>query len=170
MTLNDFYAFAATHHSQVIFFFALVPFAALLAGFMEREEGHLPPWNYLYSAMLYLVAIPAIFSIGLTAYRWLFERGSIMEADLVLQIVPVISLLLTVLVIRRQVPLRDLPGFGRLSSLVLLITAGLVLLWGIDRTRIILFSRLPMQYLVLVFLLVLVGLWQGVKGVKGVRN
>ncbi|CAH0998849.1 hypothetical protein LEM8419_00164 [Neolewinella maritima] len=167
MTLNDFYAFAASHHSQVVFYFALVPFAALLAGFMERREGHLPPWNYLYSAMLYLVAIPAVFSVGLTAYRWLFERSSIMEADLVLQIVPVISLILTVLFIRRQVSLRALPGFGRLSGLVLLIAAGLILLWGIDRTRIILFSQLPMQYLVAVFLLLLIVLRYGFKRVVG---
>ena len=161
MTLNDFYAFAAGHPTQVVFYFALVPFAALLAGFMDREESHLPPWNYLYSAMLYLVAVPAIFSAGLTVYRWSFERSSIMEADLLLQVLPIVSLILTVLFIRRQVALRDLPGFGRLSGLVLLIAATLLLLWGIDRTRIILFSRMPMEFLVAVVLVLLIVLRYG---------
>ena len=156
MTLNDLLNYAAGHPEAVIFYFALVPFAALLAGLMERKEGHLPPWNYLYSAMLYLVAVPATLSAGLLAYQWLFERGSILDVDLLLQGVPIISFFVTAYIIRRQVYLRGLPGFGRLGGLVLMIFATLVLLWIIDRTRIVLFSGFKIQYLLLCFLLLLV--------------
>ena len=155
MTFNDLLDYAAGHPDVILFYFALIPFAALLAGFMEREESHLPPWNYLYSTLLYLVAIPAILSVSLMAYGWLFERGSILETDLLLQVVPIASFFLTVYVIRRQVYLPGLPGFGRLGGLVVMIFATLVILWAVDRTRIVLFSGLKIQYLLLVFLALL---------------
>ncbi len=155
MTLNDFFRFASDHHTEVIFYFALIPFAALLAGFMEREEGHLPPWNFLYSTMLYLVAIPATLSVALTVYRWLFERGSILEADLLLQFLPVASFLLTLFIIRDQVSVRALPGFGRLGGLIGMIAAALAIMWVVDRIHFVVFSRMKMQYLVLIFLLLL---------------
>ncbi|MGB3800220.1 MAG: hypothetical protein WA952_10430 [Lewinella sp.] len=152
MTLNDLLQYAADHPDAVIFYFALIPFAALLAGLMERNENHLPPWNYLYSTLLYLVAIPAILSAALMAYQWLFERGSILDTDLVLQGIPIASFFATAYIIRRQVYMPALPGFGRLGGLVLMIFATLVILWAIDRTRIVVFSGLKIQYLLLVFL------------------
>ncbi|PPK85174.1 hypothetical protein CLV84_2066 [Neolewinella xylanilytica] len=156
MTLNDLLRYAADHPDAVIFYFTLIPFAALLAGFMEREESHLPPWNYLYSALLYLVAVPAILATGLMAYKWLFERGSILDADLVLQGVPIASFFGTAYIIRRQVYMPGLPGFGRLGGLVVMIFATLVILWIIDRTRIVVFSGFKIQYLLVVFLLLLI--------------
>ena len=82
MTLNDLFEYALANPWNVVFYFCLIPFAALLAGWMEREEGHLPPWNYLYSVLIYLVAVPAILSVAYNVYRWLFERGSILNANL----------------------------------------------------------------------------------------
>ncbi len=155
MTLTDFFRFASEHHAEVLIYFTLIPFAALLAGFMEREEGQLPPWNFLYSTLLYLVAVPAILSVALTVYRWLFERGSILEADLLLQFLPVASFLITWLIVRDQVSVRALPGFGRLSGLVGMIVAALVVMWVVDRIHFVVFSRMKMQYLVLAFLLLL---------------
>ena len=156
MTLNDLLTYAAEHPDAVLFYFALVPFAALLAGLMEREEGHLPPWSYLYSAMLYLVAIPAVLSGALLIYHLLFGRGTITGDDLLLQWVPIFSFFLTAYIIRRQVYLRGLPGFGRLGGLVVMIFAALVVLWAIDRARIVPFGGLKIQYLLLLFLLLLI--------------
>ena len=152
MTLNDFFRYAELHPWNVLFYFALIPFAALLAGWMEREEGHLPPWNYLYSTLVYLVAVPAILSIGLSVYKWLFERGSIMNANLTLQVVPVFSMLLTFFIIKQNVRIERLPGFGKLSGVVMMIAGALMIMWFIDRIRIVVFSYMPIQYLLLIFL------------------
>lgn len=152
MTLTDFQYFAATHSGQVIFYFAVIPFAAMLAGWMEADEAHLPPWNYLYSCLLYLTAIPAIVSIALTVYHWLFERGSIMEVDLMLLLLPIGSFILTAFIIKTQVPLRVLPWFGGLGGMVIMIVATVAIIWVIDRTRLVNFSLVKVQYLVLIFL------------------
>lgn len=155
MTLNDLFQYALDHPANVLFYFTLIPFAALLAGWMEREEGHLPPWNYLYSTLVYLVAVPAILSVAYSVYKWLFERASILDANLMLQALPIISMLLTFFIIKRLVRVEDLPGFGRLGGLVMMISAAIIIMWFIDRVRIVVFSYMPIQYLLVIFLVLL---------------
>ncbi len=154
MTLAEAFQYASDNPSYIVFYFAIVPFAALLAGWMEREEGHLPPWNYLYSALIFMVSIPGILAIGLGVYKWLFERRSIMDTNVLLQILPIASMLLTFFIVKSQVKIDSLPGFYRLSGLVMMISAAMAIMWFIDKVRIIVFSYMPVQYL-LIFLLVL---------------
>lgn len=155
MTLGEAFEYVSTNPDYILFYFAIVPFAALLAGWMERDEGHLPPWNYLYSSLIYLVAIPAILAIGFGVYKWLFERRSIMDTNLLLQVLPVVSMLATFFIVKRNVDVKSLPGFERLGGLVMMITAAMSIMWFIDRVKIIVFSYLPIQYLLLIFLVLL---------------
>lgn len=154
MTLQEAFNYAGDNPSYILFYFAIIPFAALLAGIMEREEGHLPPWNYLYSSLIFMVAIPGILAIGLGVYKWLFERSSIMQTSMILQVLPIVSMLVTFFIIKRNVRIDSLPGFHRLGGLVMMISAAMAIMWFIDKVRIIVFSYMPIQYL-LIFLLVL---------------
>ena len=156
MTLQQLFDYALANPANVLFYFALIPFAALLAGWMEREEGHLPPWNYMYSTLIYLVAVPAILSVAYTIYRWLFERNSIMDANLLLQILPVASMLLTFFIVKRNVRIDALPGFDRLGGLVLIISAAMAIMFVLDRIILVAFIRLPVHYLLIMFLVLLV--------------
>jgi hypothetical protein len=61
---------------------------------------------------------------------------------------------ITISIIRRNVPLSYIPGSERISSLMLLIGATLVLMYIIDRTRIFVLVNVPVG----AFLLILVGL------------
>ncbi|MBC6994410.1 hypothetical protein QWY85_01645 [Neolewinella lacunae] len=167
MTLNDLFQYALDHPANVLFYFGLIPFAALLAGWMEREEGHLPPWNYLYSILVYLVAVPAILAVAYSVYKWLFERGSILDANLMLQVLPVASMLLTFFIIKKQVRIESLPGFGRLGGLVTMIAAAMVIMWFLDRVHIVTFTYLPIQYLLLIFLVLLFFIRLGWRRVAG---
>lgn len=155
MTLNDLFRYALDNPVNVLFYFLLVPFAALLAGWMEREEGHLPPWNYLYSTLVYLVAVPAILSVAYSIYKWLFERGRIGDTNLLLQILPIASMLLTFYIVKRNVRIDALPGFNRLSGLVMMITAVMAVMWLLDKVRLIVFSYMPIHYLLIIFLVLL---------------
>lgn len=156
MTLNDLFQYTLDNPLNVVFYFCLIPFAALLAGWMEREEGHLPPWNYLYSTLIYLVAVPAILSVAYNIYKWMFERGSIMNTNLLLQVLPVASMLLTFYIVKRQVRIEALPGFDRLGGLVLIISGAMAIMWFMDKVRIIAFTYFPIHYLLIIFLVLLV--------------
>ena len=156
MTLQQLFDYALANPSNLVFYFCLIPFAALLAGWMEREEGHLPPWNYMYSTLIYLVAVPAILAVAYTIYRWLFERESIMNTNLLLQILPIASMLLTFYIVKKNVRIEALPGFDRLGGLVLIISGAMAIMWFMDKVRIIAFTYFPIHYLLIIFLVLLV--------------
>ena len=58
----------------------------------------------------------------------------------------------TLLLIRRNVDLKDVPGFEKISGLILVITATLALMWFIDRTHIWVISFLPFWQAMLIFI------------------
>lgn len=164
MTLREFFDYLGAHPLTVVGFFLLIPLIALLAGWMGRGEGHLSPWRYLYSLLVYAVCIPGIFSITLSVYLFLFERGgSIMNLNLLTQVAPALSMILTLGIIRQNTPFESIPGFGKLSSLMMTIGAVFVLMYLLDRTHLIAFVRVPVQYLVLIVVGLLVVLRFGFK-------
>src|SRR5690606_23579470 len=117
MTLAEFFTWTGAHPGLVLGYFIAIPLIALIAYVFSRGEGHLSPWRYLFAILIYLVAIPGIFAVTLSIYLFLFERRSIMETNLFTQVLPVLSMLGTFLLVRRQVSLRHIPGMDRLSSL-----------------------------------------------------
>ena len=164
MTLREFFDYLSTHPLAIMGFFLLIPLIALMAGWMGRGEGHLSPWRYLYSLLVYAVCIPGIFSVTLSLYLFLFERGgSIMNLNLLTQVAPALSMILTLGIIRRNTPCESIPGFGKLSSLMMTIGAVFVLMYLLDRTHLIAFVSVPVQYLVLIVVGLLVVLRIGFK-------
>ena len=108
MPLPDFLDLVDDRTTAFISYFALLPFTALLTGFMDRRESRLPPWNYLSSALLFGAAIPAVAALGLLGYSSTQDYA----VRPLVYLLPLVSLVLTVLFLRRQVPLSALPGLG----------------------------------------------------------
>lgn len=163
MTLEEFFQKIADNPAYVIFYFSIIPLTALLAGWMGKGEGHISPWKYLYSTLIYMVCVPGIFAVTLSIYFFLFERRSVLETDVFIQILPVISMVATLLIVRRNVRLEYIPGFDKLSGLITMISATLAIMWFIDRTRIIAFTFVPFQYVILIFVVLLIAIRFGWK-------
>ena len=163
MTLEEFFQKIADNPAYVIFYFTIIPLTAVLAGWMGKGEGHISPWKYLYSTLIYMVSVPGIFAVTLSIYFFLFERRSIMDTDVFIQILPVISMVVTSLIIRRNVRLEHIPGFDKLSGLIMMISATLAIMWFIDRTHIIVFTHIPFMYVILIFAALLVAIRIGWK-------
>ncbi len=155
MTLQELFDYFADHPKLILEYFILIPVLALVAGALDKDEGHYFPWNYIYAVLIYLVAIPGIFAITLNVYIFLFEKRNIMATDLSTQVLPVVSMIFTLWIIRKNVILDYIPGFDRLSGLMMLIAAALALMWLVDRFRVIAFTQIRFQYVIL-FLLALI--------------
>ena len=151
MTLQELLHYLSTHPLIVLAYFTLIPAVALLAGLFDEERGHLAPWNYTYAALIYAVSVPGIFALSLDVYSVLIEKRSIFQIDLLTQVLPVASMILTLLIIRRNVDLDFIPGFDRLSGLMMIITAAMIIMWAVDRVRLVVFSRLNIAYVFLIF-------------------
>jgi hypothetical protein len=152
MTLGEFFNWTADHPSLLISFFIAVPVIAVLAGLFSKGEGHLSPWKYLYSTLIYLVAIPGIFAVTLSVYLFLFERRSIMDTNLVTQVLPILSMIATILIIKKNVSLDLVPGFDKISGLIIIIAALISLMWIIDKTHIYSITFMPFYVVVLILL------------------
>ena len=135
----------------IVAYFFLIPITALVAGILGKGEGHLSPWKYLYSTLVYLICVPGILAITLSVYLFLFERRSVFDTDIFTQILPVLSMVGTLLLIRKNVPLERIPGFGKMSGLIMMILTTLFVMWILDKTRLIAFSYIPFQYVILMF-------------------
>jgi hypothetical protein len=152
MTLGEFFEWASLHSTFLFLFFIAVPLIALLAGVFSRGEGHLPPWNYLYSVLIYLVSLPGIFAVTLSIYFFLFERRPIMETNLSTQVLPVLSMAVTILIIKKQVDLDLVPGFDKISGLIIVIATLMCLMWIIDKTHIYSITFMPFYVVILILL------------------
>lgn len=154
MTLKEFFELLAENPALILAYFLLIPITAAIAGFMGKGEGHITPWKYLYSALVYLVCVPGIFAITLNIYLFLFEKQSIFDSDIYTQIIPILSMVVTLLIAKNNVVLEQIPGFGKVSGLFMLIFAVLVIMWIVDRTRIfvVAFTYMPFYYVGLIFI------------------
>lgn len=156
MTLQEFFRYLGDNPAYILFFFGMLPATALLSGILGKGEGHLSPWKYLYATLVYLACVPGIFAVTLNIYLFLFERRSVMEMDIYSQILPVLSMVLTLFLIKNNVSLDKVPGFGKLSGLIMMITATLGLMWILDRTRIWVISFVRFEVVILIFVVLLV--------------
>ena len=160
MTLQDFFNLLSENPIWLLAYFILLPFTAFLAGIFGKGEGHLPPWTYLYSALIYLVCIPGVFAVTLSVYLFLFERRSILQTDLFTQVIPILSMVATLLLIRRNVSLDHVPGFDKITGFLLMVMGLFAVLWILDKTRIWVVSFLPFWQGALIFIaLLLVVRW-----------
>lgn len=151
MTLRDFFNLLGNNPAYILFYFAIIPVAALLANLLGKGEGNLSPWKYLYSILIYAVCVPGIFAVTLSVYYFLFEKRSILDTDVYIQILPIISMVLTLLIIRRNADFDYIPGFDKLSGLMTMIAATLGIMWFIDRTHIYAITYLRFEVVLLIF-------------------
>ena len=156
MTLAELFALIGENPSFIIFYFTMLPLVAVLANFMGKGEGNLSPWKFLYSAILFMVAVPGIFSGALNIYLFLFEKRSIFQTEIFTQILPVISTIATLFIIRQNTDFREIPGSGKLSALVTMITCILFFMFILNNTRFIVFMNMPFQTAIIVFIVLFV--------------
>ncbi len=163
MTLRDLLEIASNNPAGPLAWFTLPPLTAALALVMGRGEGSQSPWKWLYSALVYMACVPGVFSVALSIYHFLFEKMSIYQADVFVQILPVVSMVLTLWLIKKNVPFAQIPGFDKISTLITTIMLVIVIMFVVDRTRIIAFTYVPIQALLLIFFALILGIRFGVK-------
>ena len=154
MTLADFFNLLSSNPSYLLAYFALVPITALIGTVIGRGEESETVWRYFYSILIYLVAIPGIFAITLSIYVFFFERRSIFQTDILTQILPILSMIATLFIIKRTVVLESIPGFGKLSGFFMMVGVVMMIMWFFERVNLHMFSYMPVHYV----FLILVGL------------
>lgn len=156
MTLHEFFDVISGQPTLLFLLLMAIPTAAFLVNVWSGETAEeIWKWRYVYSTLVFLTCIPGIFAVTLNVYLFLFERQSIWDMHLAIQVLPIMAMVITLALIRRKIPFNYIPGFGKLSSFLLLMTAIMGLLWIIDRTRIYAITYIPFTNVIIGFIALL---------------
>ncbi|MEL6945254.1 MAG: hypothetical protein AAFO82_21590 [Bacteroidota bacterium] len=100
------------------------------------EYSYQSPWKYMYSTLIYAACIPGIFATMLVFYTLFFENKSLLEVNLFIYFLPIISMFAVLLILSRKLQLEHIPGFDKISGLVFMIVAASMVIFLLSRMRI----------------------------------
>lgn len=163
MSILDLFQYVGQHPQYVLYYFIGLPLLSVAIGMVANGDSDKSPYKELFMLIIYGVCIPGIFSLFLNIYLFLFEKRSVLEYDVYFQILPVFSMILTLFIIRRFVSFDLIPGFGKISGLMMMISVVIMILWLLDRFKIIGFTYMPFYYLLLLIAVLVFILNYGMK-------
>jgi hypothetical protein len=135
MTVRELIDIAGRSPLSLVALGCAPPLLALLAGLVHGPgRGGQSPWRYLYAGLVYLVCIPGVGAAVLTAYTLFFTRENLLDKDLLVYLLPVVSMVVTLVLIRRSASWGEIPGFDRLSGLITLVALTFLILLIVQKT------------------------------------
>ena len=156
MSIRDLLDFSTAQPLLFAGMFGIPPVVALLLGLIHgSSRGDDAPWKFFYAVLVYLVCAPGIFSSVLILFTFVFAKRSLLDVDLITYAIPIVSMIVSLIVMRRNVDFRKVPGFNRLNGLMIMIAATFGVLFLLERTKIWLIFGAPMTW----FLLIAIGLF-----------
>ena len=155
MTLSQLFQSISENPWPITVYFLILPFIAWVVGNAAVGSRDITFWSYIYAILVYAVCIPGIFAVTLNIYLFLFERQSIWQANVVLQFLPIVSMGITLMLIKSKIPFSLIPGFGKLSGFLTLIAALIGVMWFFDRIHLVAFTYVPFSVILIGFVLTL---------------
>lgn len=140
MTIRDLVNLAGQHPLVLVAAFLAPPLAAFLLGLMHpRGQGGLAPWKYFSAVLVYLTCVPGMFAGVVSAYALFFSRENLLDANLLVYFLPIVSMVATLVFIRKNVPFDQVPGFDRISGLMAMVGCSFATALVIQKTNIWIF-------------------------------
>jgi hypothetical protein len=116
---------------------AAPPLVALVAGLLhDRGQGSAAPWKYVYAILVYLACVPGMFAGVLTAYTLFFSRENLLDTNPFVYFLPIVSMIVTLVLVRKSIAFEEVPGFDRLSGLMVMVGCSFAMALAIQKTRI----------------------------------
>lgn len=135
MTGRELLEAAGQHPGALVALGLLPPAIVLLLGFLHGQgRGSFAPWRYVYAVLVYASCVPGVGAAILTGYTLFFTHENLLDKNLLVYVLPVVSMVVTLVLIRKNVSFDDVPGFDRLSGLMIVIGVTFTLLLAIRKT------------------------------------
>jgi hypothetical protein len=83
-----------------------------------------------------MVAVPGMLAAVVVAYTLFFTGENLLDVNLLVYFAPLVSMLVTLALIGKNVSFADIPGFDRLSGLMVLIGVSFAIALAVHRARI----------------------------------
>lgn len=158
MTISELSKELSNYNSAFIIYLVAVPLVTFLYQYVhKRGYGIYSPHKYVYAILIYLTCIPGIFGSILTGYTLFILRGNLLHVNLFVYFLPIVSMIVTVVFMKKVVSLDRIPGFEKLWGLCVMLGITFILTLIILNTRIFLIFGGSMMtfFLVMIFLFAL---------------
>ena len=134
MTVQDLIDAAGQQPWILLAIFTLLP---LLSWGLGRGHGPLrgglSPWKYVYSVLIYVVCLLGVPSVLLFGYQLLFQRANLLQVNLLVYFLPIVSMIVSLTFVSRNVEMDEIPGFDRLWALLVVIALTFGIAYVLDR-------------------------------------
>jgi len=137
MTTRELIDVAGQYPLALAVALAAPPLIAWVVGLLhERGRGGAGPCKYVYAGLVYLACVPGMFAGVLTAYTLFFSRENLLDANPFVYFLPIVSMIVTLVLIRQNVRFDEVPGFNRLSGLMVMVGCSFAIALAIQKTKI----------------------------------
>lgn len=134
MTFEELFKLMSSAPLVILLIFLFPPLYALVLRLIHgKGRGGEKPWKYFYTVLVYLSCVPGMFITVITAYQLFVEGVNLIKLDLLVYFLPIISMVATLIMTKAQVDFREIPGFNRLSGLLLMLGGAFAAALIIDR-------------------------------------
>lgn len=171
MTIEEFLASIGRQPWVPITIFVSIPLVSWLIGLTHKPEQSVAgSWKYVYTLLMYLAAIPGVFAAVVVAYTMFFERGNLLQLNVLVTFLPIASMVATLVIVTGRVDVDRLPGMERLWGFMGLLTLSFVVAFMLDRLRIWLFFGGGMVSLLIFSAVIYIGLKTVTRAALGRRR
>lgn len=133
MTIQDTIDwFSANQYVTLGYFIGLLLLTLLLVSIVN--QNNFAQIKYLLSIIVYAVTIPGMLASILILYSFFILNVSLLNVSIVAYFVPVIAMILTLIIMNKRVPMRKIPGFDRLSGLMIMICVAFSIVFVLQKT------------------------------------
>ena len=157
MSILDVLHLISSHPLYPVIYAVATPLIVLLLRVLHGPyDGPLPPWKYLYAVLIYLSLVPGMTALFFAFYLALFQNTNLLALSIYTYALPVLSMVATLVIMRKSVRFNEIPGFRTLGGLLLLIGISFVGLLLLDRLRVFLFFRASFVAFLLIWIAIFI--------------
>lgn len=158
MTVQEIINWFSNNSSVIINYYVALLVISLLGMLVLNKVNFKPPINYFYTVLVYGAVVPGLLSVVLILYGLFFAHQNLLEVNVMSYYLPVVAMVLLLFIVNKTVPLKKVPGFGKLSGLFVMIFIAFIVTYVLQRMVfgvffIGSFSSLIILFLVLLFIL-----------------
>lgn len=156
MTIQEIISLINANPRPIITYYLVIIAIAIIASILVSRDNYKAPFTYLFSAIVYAVSIPGLMSIILILYGFFFQKINFLQVNLVSYFLPLTVLIAIFVLLNKAVRLKNIPGFGRISGLFIVILISMFIAYVLQKMffGIIFFGSF--QTLIIIFLIILV--------------
>ena len=158
MSIQDIIDWFTIYSNQILAYFLIVFAATLIGSLFVNKENFQAPITYIYSVLVYSIAIPGILALILLLYSFFFLQTNLLQLNVVTHFAPVIAAIITLTIINKTIPMSNIPGFNKLSGLFFMIIITLIITYILQKMFFGVFFVGKIQYLLAFFILLFFGI------------